>query len=147
MIRVLLYGTFGWCAEIVWTAVHDVAASLIARRAVDLKLAGHTYLWMLPIYGVGGRLFEVVHTALGGAPWPLRGMVYMLGCFAVEYATGFAIKRLAGEIPWDYSHRRWHVHGLIRLDYAPVWFCFGLLLEHVEVAVKAMESGLRAAGP
>jgi len=93
---------------------------------------------MFPIYGGGGLLFELVHAAVGTWPWFGRGLVYMAGCFAVEYTSGWLIQRATGAIPWDYSHRRWQVHGLIRLDYAPVWFLFGLLLERVEMLVTTV---------
>ena len=33
--------------------------------------------------------------------------------------------------PWDYSHARRHLHGLIRLDYLPLWAGAGLALEPV----------------
>ncbi len=130
--RFLIYACFGWCAEIVWTACYAVGEAVRARRAIDWRLAGRTYLWMFPIYGGGGLAFEVAHARVAGWPWPARGAIYMLGCFVIEYVTGWIIKRITGKIPWDYSYARWHVHGLIRLDYAPVWFAFGLILEQVE---------------
>jgi uncharacterized membrane protein len=145
MLRFLSYGVFGWCAEIVWTAAYGVVGAIAAGRRLDARLMGHTYLWMLPIYGGGGLLFEVVHGAIAPYPWAVRGAIYMVGCFVVEYISGWLIKVASGTIPWDYSERRWHVHGLIRLDYAPVWFCFGLLLERVEAVVRAIEPVLRAA--
>ncbi len=138
-VRFLVYGIFGWCTEIVWTAVTDAAESAVARRPVDARLAGKTYLWMFPIYACGGLAFEVAHGWVADLAWPLRGMVYTVGIFAVEYASGWLIQRLTGSIPWDYSERRWHVHGLIRLDYAPAWFVFGLLLERVEQLARAIE--------
>ena len=141
-IRFVLYGLFGWCAEIVWTVANTAIPAFAAGKRIDTRLMGHTYLWMFPIYGGGGLLFELVHRSLAAWPWPARGLGYTLGCFAVEYASGWLIKRTAGTIPWDYSGRRWHVHGLIRLDYAPVWFAFGLILEHVEVAVRAAAPAL-----
>lgn len=144
MIRLLLYGLFGWCAEIVWTASYELVATLAAGRSPDVRLIGHTYLWMLPIYGGGCMLFEVVHGAVAPYPWFVRGVIYMVGCFIVEYVTGWIIMMISGAIPWDYSERRWHIHGLIRLDYAPVWFFFGLLLERVETAVRAVEPVLRS---
>ncbi|HYD50744.1 MAG TPA: hypothetical protein VEB21_20475 [Terriglobales bacterium] len=131
-MRFLLYGAFGWCAEIVWTAVTDSIEARLAKQPLDVRLVGRTYLWMFPIYGLGGLLFEVVHAAIAVQAWPVRGLIYMLGCFAVEYVSGWLIRAVSGACPWDYSHRRWHVQGLIRLDYAPVWFVFGLLLEVVE---------------
>jgi len=67
----------------------------------------------------------------------------MLGCFAVEYASGWAIKRATGTVPWDYASTRWNVHALIRLDYAPVWFVFGLLLERVQQVAHMIEACVR----
>jgi hypothetical protein len=56
----------------------------------------------------------------------------MLGFFAVEYAAGWLLRRYTGACPWDYTkHTRRHFHGLIRWDYAPVWFLAGLALEPV----------------
>lgn len=144
LIRFVLYGLFGWCVEIVWTVGHGLVAALAAGRSPDARLSGHTYLWMFPIYGGGILLFEVAHAAIGGFPWFVRGTIYMTGCFAVEYVTGWAIKMVSGTIPWDYSAVRWNVHGLIRIDYAPAWFLFGLLLERVEEMVKAIEPVLRS---
>lgn len=146
MIRFLIYGVFGWCAEIVWTATSTVVDAVCRGKQIDRRLTGHTYLWMFPIYGAGGLLFEVAHRVVRGWPWPGRGITYVLGCFAVEYAAGWLIKQVSGSIPWDYSYSRAHVHGLIRLDYAPVWFAFGMLLERVERIADAVEPALLAAG-
>lgn len=143
MLRLALYGVFGWCAEIVWTALTGVAYAATHGERIDPKLTGHTYLWMFPIYGGGGLVFEVVHGAVSPLSWVMRGLIYMAGCFVVEYASGWLIERATGAVPWDYSYSRWHVHGIIRLDYAPVWFVFGLLLEHVQRAVSAIEPALR----
>jgi len=138
VLRFVGYGMFGWSAEIAWTAAYALVAALVQRRAVDLRLTGRTYLWMFPIYGAGGFAFESAHAAV--AAWPLlaRGAVYTAGCFAIEYVSGLLLKRLTGRIPWDYSYARWHLHGLIRFDYVPVWFTFGLLLEQVERVLRRL---------
>ena len=142
MVRLIAYGIFGWCSEIVWTASYILVASIMAGRAIDWRLRGHTYIWMLPIYGAGGLLFEVAHAAIAGWAWPIRGLVYMLGCFTIEWYAGRLLQATTGRIPWDYSDARWNVRGLIRLDYAPVWFAFGMLLEHVEVIIRAIDRAL-----
>jgi uncharacterized membrane protein len=144
MIRFVLYGVFGWCAEIIWTAVSHAAQALRAGQRIDVRLAGQTYLWMFSIYGAGGFAFELTHRLVGGWPWPARGCLYMVGCFVIEYCSGWAIKRLTGSVPWDYSQARWRVHNLIRLDYAPLWFGFGLILELVQRLIDAAEPALRA---
>jgi hypothetical protein len=155
-LRFLVYGLIGWCAEIVWTAAYDALSG--TRRADGdthrraklsrverLRLSGRTYLWMMPIYGGAALAFEPAHDALRGQPWLLRGAVWAMGIFAVEAAAGFALRRLTGRCPWDYSYVRTHVAGLIRLDYAPVWFLVGLGLERLHDLMVRVEPALRAA--
>lgn len=136
-VHFLAYGLLGWCAEIVWTAAY---AAVERKREDWLRLEGHTYLWMLPIYGSCALLFEPAHDAMRAWPWPVRGLVYMVGIFAVEAVTGLLLRRFTGRCPWDYSYARWNVGGVIRLDYAPVWFAFGLGLERFHDLLLALHN-------
>src|SRR5690606_22386495 len=106
-------------------------------RAERLRLEGRTYLWMLPIYGLAAFLFEPAHDALRALPWLARGAAYTVGIFAVEYACGWLLERLTGRCPWDYTGHRFSVRGWIRLDYAPAWFAFGLILERAHDVIVA----------
>jgi uncharacterized membrane protein len=124
--RFVAYGLLGWCAEIVFSGVHDFA------RTRDVRLPARTSLWMLPVYGLAQPLFEPVHDAMRDRlPAPARACVYAAGFLAVEYATGRVFRGLLGRAPWDYSRARWSVDGLARLDYAPLWAIAGLALEGV----------------
>lgn len=127
LIRFFLYGLLGWCAEIVWSAVTEK----ISGKQKDWRLVGHTSLWMLPIYGLLAPLYEPLHDLLRPWHWFMRGLVYLLGIWLVEYTAGWLLRRLAGKCPWDYSHLRGNLHGLIAWEYAPLWFLFGLALEPV----------------
>ena len=145
LIRFVLYGLLGWAIEIVWTALSSTASG--AQRG--WPLAGTTYLWMFPIYGLLAPLYEPLHDAIRAWPWPLRGLLYGLGFLAVEYVAGWLLRRLTGACPWDYTGRcRRHLHGLIRLDYGPLWALLGLALEPVhDLLVRltpAIEAALRA---
>ena len=140
-IRFAFYGLLGWSAEIVWTAATD----LPRRQPRDWRLRGHTSLWMFPIYGLAAPLYEPAHDFLRSWPWVARGVLYLLGIWAVEYATGWLLRRLTGKCPWDYSHLRGHVHGLVALEYAPVWFAFGLALEPVHDLLVRLTPALQAA--
>ena len=123
MKRFIIYGLLGWCLEVVWTGVGSLLTG-------DVSLTARTYLWMFPIYG-SAILFEPVHDTI--RLWTVweRGTVWIILCFAVEYLTGWMLRETLGTIPWDYSQAILNIHGLIRLDYAPVWFAAGLLFEKI----------------
>lgn len=88
---------------------------------------GHSSLWMFPIYGCAAiisplsKFYRKYHIVV-------RGVIYMLHIFAGEYIFGSILKKCE-MCPWDYSDSKYHVNGLIRLDYAPVWFLTGLFYE------------------
>jgi len=124
MKRVIIYGILGWCLEIIWTG----AGSLLTG---DVRLTAKTYLWMFPIYGLTALSFEPLHDAIRHRQVWVRGTVWMLLCFAVEYLTGWLLRSIVGTIPWDYSDAFFNIHGIIRLDYAPAWFGAGLLFEKI----------------
>ncbi len=84
---------------------------------------------MLPIYGLAVFLFEPLHNFLRPYPWPLRGLVYVAGIYVVEFLTGWLLRIITGKCPWDYSQARFQFMGLVRWDYAPVWFGFCFALE------------------
>ncbi len=54
----------------------------------------------------------------------------MVLIFTAEYLSGMWL-RARGMCPWDYSGRMASVNGLIRLDFAPLWFMTGLLFEQI----------------
>jgi uncharacterized membrane protein len=133
----IVYGLVGWAAEVLWTAVADLTAALAAAATSTetWRLEGRTYLWMLPIYGLGGLAFERVHARLRRWPRAARGALYVVGIFAVEAASGALLRALTGRCPWDYGAARFAVGGLIRLDYAPLWLGFALGLERLDDAL------------
>ena len=130
-IRFCIYGLFGWCWEVAWTAARDK----ISGKQKDWRLLGHSYLWMFPIYGLLAPLGEPIHDALRPHFWLWRGLVYLAGIWAVEYVAGWALRKLTGKCPWDYSHLRGNIQGIITLEYAPVWFVFGLAFERIHDAL------------
>ncbi|MGD0694726.1 MAG: putative ABC transporter permease [Terriglobia bacterium] len=130
-IRFVIYGLLGWCFEIVWSAVTERAWG----KQRDWRLMGHSYLWMFPIYGLLSPLGEPIHNLLRPHFWLLRGAAYLMCIWAVEYITGWLIKRITGKCPWDYSNFPGNFQGIITLEYAPVWFLFGLAFESVHDAL------------
>jgi len=108
--------------EVFWTGLN-------ALLKKDYKLSSTTSVWMFFIYGMAVFL-EPVILVLQPLPLVVRGLVYALCIFAVEYVTGGFMKRV-NLCPWDYSGSRYSIQGVIRLDYAPVWFTAGLIFERV----------------
>ena len=131
-------GIAGWCLEVIFTS----AESILAR---DWRLMGHTSLLMFPIYGmgallgpIGSRVDQWIGDGSSGMGTPLNktdravrhGMLYMVLIFLAEYLCGMFLKD-RGICPWDYTGRHSSVNGLIRLDFAPLWFLTGLLFERI----------------
>lgn len=128
-------GVAGWCLEVVFTSVESIMAQ-------DWRLMGKTSLLMFPIYGMGALLGPVgkgidrwltftPEASLSPKDQIMRhGMIYMVLIFTAEYFSG-AWLRSRGMCPWDYTGRHTNINGLIRLDFAPLWFGAGLLFEQI----------------
>lgn len=136
-------GTAGWCLEILFTSVDSILTH-------DWRLMGRTSLLMFPIYGLGALLGPVgkgidrwleegiwdkleagERLKASGKELALRhGMIDMVLIFCAEYIFGFCMRQM-GICPWDYSGRPTNISGLIRLDFAPLWFFTGLLFEEI----------------
>jgi uncharacterized membrane protein len=124
-VRFFIYGCAGVCFEILFTGIK----SFLHSRYRDWSFRGKSYIWMFLIYGLLAFLFEPVHNLIRDLPWPVRGMIYVVGFFLVEWITGWSLRAITGKCPWDYSGKKYSVMGLIRLDYAPIWFAFCMAME------------------
>ena len=127
-------GITGWCLEIMFTSIDSILSQ-------DWRLMGRTSILMFPIYGLGAILGPVcrwVDRWVDEGIWDLgvslkdrllrHGMMDMVLIFCGEYLFGLFLRGL-GICPWDYSGRPTNINGLIRLDFAPLWFLTGLLFE------------------
>jgi uncharacterized membrane protein len=130
--RALAYGVLGWAMEVAFNGVRD------GVERSSPRLIGHSYLWMLPIYGLSAYLFEPLHDALRRRPVWQRATAYAVGISAVEYAAGSALHKAIGVVPWDYTGHGPLVlpGGATRLDYAPLWGIAGLGLERVHDVLR-----------
>ncbi len=113
-------GVLGWCIEILFT-------SLSQKPGQNRALMGKTSIIMFPIYGCA-CLLAPLYPLIKRFAWPIRGLIYMNLIYLMEYASGtFLMKKEC--CPWDYSSSKYHYKKVIRLDFAPYWFCTGLLYE------------------
>lgn len=113
-------GVIGWCAEILFTSL----GSLISR---DWRLLASTSLWMFPIYGLAAYI-PWLYNHIRRLPAFIRGIIYTLCIYVVELVSGL-ILTFFHVCPWDYSDAFLNYKGIIRLDYAPLWFLLGLFYE------------------
>lgn len=113
-------GILGWALEILWTGLHSF-------QIRNPKLTGRSSLWMFPIYGSASLLAPLMRR-IRGCSVIKRGLIYTGCIFLGEYISGTILRRYDA-CPWDYSRSPWNLQGVIRLDYAPVWFLVGLLFE------------------
>ena len=132
LFHFFLCGMTGWCLEVVFTSMESILVH-------DWRLMGRTSLLMFPIYGCGALLAPIGSLAdrwIGDGPlsrtdWIIRhGLLYMVLIFTAEYLSG-AVLTAWGMCPWDYTGFQTSVNGLIRLDFAPLWFATGLLFEWI----------------
>lgn len=82
---------------------------------------------MFPIYGSAAFL-SPISKILKNTNALIRGGVYTAMIFITEFGTGKLLKKYRA-CPWDYSKAKMNYQGLIRFDYAPLWFIVGLFYE------------------
>ena len=84
---------------------------------------------MFFIYG-SAVFLEGIHDRIEQWPWFIRGIIWMLLIWGIEYISGFLLDALFGIQPWHYTGSL-AINGYIRLDFAPVWFAAGLAFERL----------------
>ena len=122
IIRFVIYGAVGCLMEVLWTGL----SALIHK---NYRLNSNTSLWMFFIYGAI-IVLEPVFRLVSPLNFLLRGLMYALLILLGEFITGTLLKR-ADVCPWDYSHTRFHVRGIVRFDYLPAWAAAGLVFEQI----------------
>ncbi|MDQ2085487.1 hypothetical protein RBH29_03450 [Herbivorax sp. ANBcel31] len=120
--RFIIYGLIGWSIEIIWTGLHSLLFG-------DIVMQAYTNLWMFFIYGCAVFL-EPLHDIMKEWRWPVRGFLWVIIIWGIEYASGTILLNLLGEYPWYYSGT-FAIDNLVRIDYGPAWFVAGLIFERI----------------
>lgn len=118
----VLCGLTGWGFECFFTGCKGLFKK-------DKKLTCKTSLWMFGIYGMG-FLIKPIYNIIKNIPTFFRGIIYSIMIFFTEFVTGVILKKHKA-CPWDYSDSKYNIKGVIRLDYAPLWFIVGLIYENI----------------
>ena len=122
-VEIIGFIFIGITMEVVCTSV----LSFIKDRNPILK--GETYLWMVPVYTAVPYIYVFVQGEWPNLVWWQKGFVYMLAFYLLELVAGLIIKALIGASPWNYKNYRFHFMEVICLEYAPVWFIYGIIGE------------------
>jgi uncharacterized membrane protein len=127
----ILFGILGMALEIFCTSLEN------QKKKKDRCLKGTSSLWMFFIYGSAYFAILFVTTYFSNLNILVRGLIYMLLFYALEFCSGYFLKTFKA-IPWDYSDdTKYHFKGIIRLEFAPMWFIGGLLAEAIYLYFKA----------
>ncbi|TYQ16448.1 UNVERIFIED_CONTAM: putative ABC-transporter type IV [Acetivibrio alkalicellulosi] len=120
--RFFIYGIFGWGIEIIWTGMHSLLVG-------DIVMQGYTNIWMFFIYGCAIFL-EPLHDIIRNWRWQIRGVLWVIIIWGIEYTSGIILLNILGSYPWYYSSP-YAVDNLVRIDYGPAWFLAGMIFERI----------------
>ncbi|MCI4376622.1 hypothetical protein PGIGA_G00190500 [Pangasianodon gigas] len=124
LARLYIYALHGCVCEVAFTA----AWNWYYTR--DQRLPGYTSLWSLLIYSLAIFFMEGLSAWLQQRHFLLllRLTVYTLFIYLWEFSWGVFL-RLLEACPWDYSHFKYNLMGLVTLEYAVPWAMAALLAE------------------
>lgn len=114
--------------EIFWT-------SLESLKNGDIRLIGYSNAWMLLVYGLAVFL-EPLHDIMKHWNVFIRGMIWMVLIWGIEYTTGIILHTILGVYPWYYTGKL-AIDGLVTLAFAPAWFVAGLIFERIHTTLDA----------
>jgi hypothetical protein len=126
----LFFICIGVTTEVVFVAITNFLNNEPLCGSTAISLAGKSYIWMCPIYALIPLFGKILYPKVGHYPFAIRLIIYLLCVYSVEFSAGFLLKQLNGTCPWEYQ-TGWHIMGLIRLDYAPMWAVFCICIERL----------------
>ena len=122
--KYVAYGTLGLTLEVFYTGF----LSLLRN---DFTLEGTSYIWMFFIYGLA-VLAEPIHDRIRGKNFIIRGFIYIILIYTIEFIAGSVLMYTVGKCPWDYTGLGINsIKSIISIEFIPVWFILGLILERV----------------
>ncbi len=132
---VVFFICLGITTEVFFTAIFE---GLWDWNERSIRLEGHTYVWMAPIYALIPLLFPIGIKLFGHWHILIRAFLYMIFIFIIEFISGFLLETITGYCPWDYTGKsKWEIMGYIRLDFFAFWMFFGIMVEKFYLFLQA----------
>ncbi|KAL1425593.1 hypothetical protein MTO96_019022 [Rhipicephalus appendiculatus] len=117
--RLYLYALHGYLVEVTFTAVWDLLAT------GNPELRGYSSVWSLGVYSACCIGMEKISFFMQTIPLPARAVAHTCWIYVWEFTTGSLLRKI-GACPWNYEQFRYNFHGLVTLEYAPLWFMCGV---------------------
>lgn len=141
------YAMFGWIIE-------SLCKTVFTRKFVN---SGFLTGPFCPIYGFGALLViqssSIVESAYPDANIAVRIIISVLLAILfttlLEYLTGTLMELLFDSKWWDYSQKRFNVHGRVCLEYSLYWgilsyVMLALIDPHISVYVHTLPIGIKS---
>lgn len=139
--RFIAFASLGLLIEVVFTGIHSLL--VLKNKSAQSK----TYLWMIPIYGIGGILLQINRDILVslGTPLLVRAIMHVIIIYVVEFVSGIGLHYLIGRCPWKYvvseTHEEIHrfsIMGFVRVDYVFFWYVLALVFDGYSDKISAI---------
>ncbi len=121
-----IYSFLGWCIE----------STIVSASKRKLTNRGFLKGPMLPLYGFGA-LTIIISTLMVADNAVLVYICGMIAATALEYVTGAAMEAIFNMKYWDYSDKKFNIHGYICLKSSLFWGFLSVVLVmviHVPIA-------------
>lgn len=82
-----------------------------------------------PVYGFGTLFVIFLLSVFPNISLPFRIMIYFLSLSAIEYISALICEKIIGKKFWDYSNRRFNIHGRVCLFYSLIWTFLALVFD------------------
>lgn len=105
-----IYSFLGWCIE----------SAIVSFNKKKLTNRGFLKGPMLPLYG-SGAVIMLLSTLWAKDNYVLVYVCGMIGATALEYVTGVLMEMMFEMRYWDYSNKRFQIHGYICLTSSLFW--------------------------
>lgn len=113
----LIYSVMGWCVE-------SIYMSICNKRPTNRGFGRGPYC---PIYGFGGVVGYIILSPLKDRYVAL----YLCGALVAttfEFLVGITMRRIFGELWWDYNEKPFNYKGIICLESTAAWGVYALII-------------------
>jgi Predicted membrane protein len=138
LLRFIVYAFIGWVLE--------SSYKTFGQRRGFIN-SGFLHGPIIPIYGFGAVMMIALERKLAGLSLPLQVLSFTVLCTAFEYSVGLLYEAIFKIKLWDYSGKRFNIHGRVCLKNTILWALLVLaFLLFIEPAINNLVA-LLPAGP